>query len=65
MEGIQLKPYKNRHERINEYEKYIPLSQGRTESNLNECAAEIKARGGKPITVKMDHGNDDGRIMFT
>jgi len=32
---------------------------GRTESNLNECAAEIKARGGKPITVKMDHGNDD------
>ena len=34
---------------------------GRTESNLLECAAEIKARGGKAITVTMDHGNDAGR----
>jgi len=31
---------------------------GRTESNLLECAAEIKARGGKAITVTMDHSND-------
>jgi dehydrogenase/reductase SDR family protein 1 len=31
---------------------------GRTEANLVECAAEIKARGGHPVTVRMDHGND-------
>jgi hypothetical protein len=33
---------------------------GRTEKNLVECAAEIKARGGNPITVQMDHGLDSG-----
>jgi len=31
---------------------------GRTESALNDCAAEITARGGKPVSVIMDHGND-------
>ncbi|XP_023347000.1 dehydrogenase/reductase SDR family member 1 isoform X2 [Eurytemora carolleeae] len=31
---------------------------GRTEKNLKECAAEIKARGGNPVIVQMDHGND-------
>ena len=33
---------------------------GRTEKNLKECAAEIKARGGNPVIVQMDHGNDAG-----
>jgi hypothetical protein len=37
----------------------FPLT-GRTEKNLQECAAEIKARGGHPITVQMDHGLDSG-----
>merc|ERR1711892_225267 len=32
---------------------------GRTQANLDECAAEIKARGGHPIPVQMDHGKDD------
>lgn len=31
---------------------------GRTQKNLDECAAEIKARGGQPIPVQMDHGQD-------
>lgn len=31
---------------------------GRTKANLDDCAAEIKARGGKPIAVQMDHAND-------
>jgi len=31
---------------------------GRTKKNLDECAEEIKARGGVPITVTMDHGVD-------
>jgi len=31
---------------------------GRTEANLEECAREIKERGGHPITVTMDHGVD-------
>jgi len=31
---------------------------GRTRSNLEECAEEIKARGGVPVTVQMDHGVD-------
>merc|ERR1711892_919245 len=32
---------------------------GRTQANLDECAAEIKARGGHPIPVQMDHGKDE------
>jgi len=32
---------------------------GRTKSNLDECAAEIKARGGNPIVVQMDHSKDE------
>jgi len=31
---------------------------GRTKANLDECAQEIKARGGTPIPVQMDHGKD-------
>ena len=31
---------------------------GRTKTNLEECAEEIKARGGVPVTVQMDHGVD-------
>ena len=31
---------------------------GRTKKNLDDCAQEIKARGGVPITVQMDHGVD-------
>merc|ERR1711988_491053 len=31
---------------------------GRTKKNLDDCAEEIKARGGIPITVQMDHGLD-------
>jgi len=31
---------------------------GRTKSNLDDCAKEIKERGGSPIPVTMDHGND-------
>jgi len=31
---------------------------GRTQSNLDDCAKEIKERGGSPIPVTMDHGND-------
>ena len=31
---------------------------GRTKKNLDECAQEIKARGGIPVTVQMDHGVD-------
>jgi len=31
---------------------------GRTEKNLQECAEEIRARGGNPVTVQMDHSND-------
>lgn len=31
---------------------------GRTQKNLEECAAEIKARGGTPIPVQMDHASD-------
>ncbi len=43
----------------------LPLT-GRTEKNLQECAAEIKARGGHPITVQMDHGLDSGEgVLFS
>ena len=41
---------------------------GRTEKNLKECAAEIKARGGNPVIVQMDHGNDAGlnsKLLFS
>jgi len=31
---------------------------GRTKANLEECAQEIKARGGHPVTVQMDHSVD-------
>merc|ERR1711953_1103821 len=31
---------------------------GRTKKNLDDCAEEIKARGGIPVTVQMDHGVD-------
>jgi len=31
---------------------------GRTKVNLDECASEIKARGGHPVPVQMDHGID-------
>ena len=31
---------------------------GRTESKLDECSAEITARGGTPIPVAVDHTND-------
>jgi len=31
---------------------------GRTKANLDECAQEIKARGGTPIPIQMDHGKD-------
>ena len=31
---------------------------GRTKKNLDECAEEIKARGGIPVAVQMDHGVD-------
>jgi len=31
---------------------------GRTKKNLDDCAEEIKARGGVPVTVQMDHGVD-------
>jgi len=31
---------------------------GRTKKNLDDCAAEIKQRGGIPVTVQMDHGVD-------
>jgi len=31
---------------------------GRTAANLEDCAREIKERGGHPITVQMDHGVD-------
>merc|ERR1711874_195396 len=31
---------------------------GRTKKNLDDCAEEIKARGGIPVTVQMDHGID-------
>jgi len=38
---------------------------GRTKSNLDECAKEIKARGGIPVTVQMDHGVDsDVEALF-
>jgi len=32
---------------------------GRNRANLDDCGKEIAARGGKPILVQMDHGNDD------
>jgi len=32
---------------------------GRTKTNLEECADEIKARGGQPISVVMDHSQDE------
>ena len=31
---------------------------GRTSANLEDCAREIKERGGHPIAVTMDHGVD-------
>jgi len=31
---------------------------GRTQANLDECASEIKSRGGVPVPVAMDHGID-------
>jgi len=31
---------------------------GRTKANLDECASEIKARGGHPVPVQMDHSID-------
>jgi len=31
---------------------------GRTKANLDECASEIKARGGHPVAVQMDHSVD-------
>lgn len=31
---------------------------GRTKSSLDEVATEIKARGGNPVLVQMDHGKD-------
>ena len=31
---------------------------GRTKKNLDECAEEIKARGGVAVTVQMDHAVD-------
>jgi len=31
---------------------------GRTKKNLDDCAEEIKARGGIPVSVQMDHGVD-------
>ena len=31
---------------------------GRTKKNLDDCAEEIKARGGIPVAVQMDHGVD-------
>jgi len=31
---------------------------GRTEVNLQDCAKDIKARGGNPVLVQMDHSND-------
>jgi len=31
---------------------------GRTKANLDECASEIKARGGHPVPIQMDHGID-------
>ena len=31
---------------------------GRTTANLEECAREIKGRGGHPIAVTMDHSVD-------
>ena len=31
---------------------------GRTAANLEECAREIKERGGHPIAITMDHGVD-------
>ena len=34
---------------------------GRTQKNLEECAAEIKARGGTVVPVQMDHANDAGK----
>lgn len=32
---------------------------GRTKASLDECAAEIKARGGNPVVVQMDHSKDE------
>ena len=31
---------------------------GRTKSNLEECALEIKNRGGRAVPVVLDHDND-------
>jgi len=31
---------------------------GRTRTNLDDCAAAIKERGGRAVTVQMDHGQD-------
>ena len=31
---------------------------GRTKENLEECAEEIRSRGGSPVTVQMDHSCD-------
>jgi hypothetical protein len=41
--------------------KPVPVILGRTQKNLDECAAEIKSRGGVPIPVQMDHGIDSGK----
>jgi len=39
---------------------------GRTEKALNECAEEIRSRGGNPVPVIMDHANDeDVETLFT
>lgn len=32
---------------------------GRTQASLDDCAAEIKARGGNPVVVQMDHSKDE------
>jgi len=38
---------------------------GRTEKNLADCVQEINNRGGKGISVVMDHGNDsDVEALF-
>ena len=42
----------------------LNLVSGRTQKNLDECAAEIKSRGGNPVPVQMDHGQDSGQCRL-
>ena len=37
---------------------------GRTAANLEECAREIKERGGHPIAITMDHGVDSDVVKL-